>query len=197
MKYSSRYILQEYANPDHLENMRSETEDTWKISFLKKDVKIELEETNSLIEEEYSLNLTSTKYFVESTTESKEAMIHHHRKGHQLRHIQFKISALRQTIRIFLDKLDESDYERCIKGFLSICHDIIISEGKEKKIKENLQKYFFNKNIKKISHERAFLLKKIKESYSSGQLTADDKKIGEEGLAEFRKEQALLPFLNW
>ncbi len=197
MKSSNRYILQEYANQKHLKNIRSETEDTWRIAYTEKDAKIELAETNSLIEDEYSLNLASAKYLVEGTTESKEAMIHHHKKGHQMRHIQFKISALRQTIRIFLDNLDEQDYERCIKGFLSLCQDIITHEGKDKKIKADLQKYFFNENIKHLSHERLFLLARIKNAYDSGQLTADDKALEEKNLLEFQKEPALRPFLDW
>ncbi|MFH1175022.1 MAG: hypothetical protein V1725_07870 [archaeon] len=197
MKSSSRYILQEYANRKHLQNIRSETENTWRITYSEKGTKIELEETNSLVEDEYNLSLSSAKYLVEGTTESKETMIHHHKKGHGMRHIQFKISALKQTIRIFLDQLDDSDYEKCIKGFLHICKDIIRMESKQKKLREDLQIYFFNEDIKKLAHERRFLVEKIKKAYNSKQITADDKIIEEKNLIQLRKEHAIQAFIEW
>ncbi len=197
MTASSRYILQEYANKKNLKNVRSEIEDKWFVAYPEKGVKIELAETNSHIENEYSLHLTSANYLVEGTTELKEAMIHHHKKGHKLCHLQFKITALKQTVRIFLDQLDEQDYERCIKGFLYICQDILRQEGRQKGIKEDLQKYFFNDNIRKLSDERIFLLGRIRKAFGSKQITADDKVVENDNIRILRSEQAINPFLGW
>ena len=134
---------------------------------------------------------------MEGTTESKEAMIHHHKKGHGLRHIQFKISALKQTIRIFLDNLDDLDYEKCIKGFLNICSDIIEVERKQKKITTDLQDYFFNNSIQSLLSERKFLITRIQKAYGSGQITVNDLAVENKNLSNLRKEQALKYFLEW
>lgn len=197
MSPSHRYILEAYANQEHLENMRSQTEDTWRVVYAERGTKIELAETNSLIEDEYSLNLTSAQYLVEGATQSREAMIHHHRRGHPLYHLQFKITALGRTIRIYLDMLNNADYEKCIKGFLHLCQDIITHEGKLKKTTDDLPRHFFNEHIGELATERRFLLNRVRSAHGSRQITADDQEVGDEDLQHLRQEPALQPFLDW
>ena len=87
---SNIYLLPLYANRANLKENRYETTHVSSVAYSSGGIKIELSETNSLIEDRYSLNLASARYIVEgSTTESKEAMIHHHPKGHPERHLQF------------------------------------------------------------------------------------------------------------
>ncbi|MFA6073166.1 MAG: hypothetical protein WC758_03570 [Candidatus Woesearchaeota archaeon] len=142
------------------------------------------------------MNLKSAKYFAEST-EVKESMIHHHKKGHKLRHLQFKLQSQRETIRIFLDNLDDEDYARCIKGFLHISQDLIQREMKDNKIKEDLIKYFFNEKIKELANERKYLLEKISDAFGSGQITdMKDESVDKNKLLELKKDSQLEPFLK-
>jgi hypothetical protein len=192
------YVLPEYTNEENLKNIRSQTEDAYSVVFNKiKGFQIELRETNSLVEEEYCLNLKSAKFVVEGT-EVKESMIHHHKKGHISRHLQFKLQARNETIRISLENLDIDDYVHCIKGFLHISQDLIQKEQEDNNIEENLCDYFFNSKIGELSTSRTYLLEKIRESSKFGQIIdetntpLDDKK-----LSELKKETHLLPFLDW
>jgi hypothetical protein len=80
------YVLAEYANEKHLVNHTDKTTDEMRIVYEQNGVQIGLIETNSLVEDEYCLNLKSAKYTLEGT-EVKESMIHHHKKGHSSRHL--------------------------------------------------------------------------------------------------------------
>jgi len=193
------YILPIYANQNHLENHRYETEHESKIKFSKQGLQIELSEVNSLIENKYSLNLTSAKYEVEgSTTEIKEAKIHHHPKGHPFKHLQFKLKSKHEVIRIFLDDLNDEDYQKCIKGFLYLTQRIIRLEKDENNISENLQNYFFNEKIKELRNDKNYLLIKIKQSYERGNVLDDNNNsLNKEKLIELKSENHLLPFLEW
>ncbi|HJX06304.1 MAG TPA: hypothetical protein VJ461_06355 [Candidatus Nanoarchaeia archaeon] len=191
------YLLPEYANNKNLQNIRSKTEDEYKIKYSAKGMQIELTENNSLIEEEYCLNLKSAKYLLEGT-EVKESMIHHHEKGSVERHLQFKLQAKKETIRIFLTGLDTEDYEKCIKGFLHISQDLIVKEQKENKIKDNLKEYFFNEKIQSLAAERRYLLKQISSAFKAGNvLDISDKSIDDQKLLELKDEDHLRLFLEW
>lgn len=117
-------------------------------------------------------------------------MIHHHTKGHEFKHLQFKLYAKKEEIRIFLDILDDEDYVRCIKGFLHISQDLITKENK------NLFNYFFNENIKSLTNERRHLISKISEASTKGQITASDKSVDKKKLLELQKETHLKPFFE-
>ena len=192
------YILPYYANSSNLDENRSQTSHTSSIKFSSKGFQIELSESNSLVEDKYSLNLHSAKYLVEGSTETKEAMIHHHPQGHKWRHLQFKLKAKREVIRIRLDNLDDEDYQRCIKGFLYISQKIIQHEKEENKIKEDLQKYFFNNKVKQLAAEEKFLLGKIKIALKeNGVLDDSNKPLNPERIEALKSEKHLLPFFEW
>lgn len=154
------YILPEYANSNNLKNIRGQFQDEYKTVFSKEDVQIILSETNSLVEDEYCLNLKSARFTLEG--ETKESMIHHHKKGHSDKHLQFKLYTKQQEIRIFLEKLDDKDYQKCIKGFLYMAKELITQEGNS-----ILIDYFFNEKIENLLPEKAYLLTKINESFYS------------------------------
>ena len=198
-KRSHIYILVEYANKDHLKEDISQVEHVSNIDYSKSGFKIEISESNSLVEDKYSLNLNSAKYVVEGNiTETKEAMIHHHPKGHPWRHLQFTLRSKNKKIRIKLDPLDDDDYARCIKGFLYLSQGIIEHEKKENKINENLVSYFFNDNIKTLSSEKLFLLEKIKKAFTSNSiLDESNSSLNKEKIEALKKESHLLPFLDW
>ncbi len=196
-KPRSIYVLQNYANRENLVESRGQVEHTLSISYNSQGIKIELSETNSLIEEEYNLSLKSAKYHVEST-ESKEAMIHNHKKGHTEKHLQFKLQAKRETIRIFLEGLDAEDYTRCIKGFLHISCDIIKQEQKKLGIEENLTEFFFNSEIKSLVSDRQFLMSKINRAFQAGQIKdSSEKGLDAKGLIELKRQAHLKPFLEF
>jgi len=189
-KTSTIYTLVEYANPENLKHHRTQTEDEYLISYNDNDSHIELKESNSLVEDEYCLSLESAKYVVEGIRDNKKSMIHHHTKGHEFKHLQFKLYAKKEEIRIFLDILDDEDYILCIKGFLHISQDLIAKENK------NLLNYFFNENIKSLANERRHLLSKISEASAKGQITASDKSVDKKKLLELQKETHLKPFFE-
>lgn len=195
------YLLQDYANQNNMKEIRSAREQELRVVFSENGLNIELSETNSLIEEQYSLNLKSAKYVLEGITCEnviKEAMIHHHPHGHTWKHLQFTLRPKHKVIRIILDPVDEEDYQNCIKGFLHLCQDIMIQEMEENKIKVNLPEYFFNEKIKELIHYRSFLLDKVRRAYESGSMLNDSNhSIDEFALSELKKEKHLLPFLNW
>lgn len=197
MKISTIYTLVEYANSKHLKQTRTQTEDEYFIRYDSNGIKVELRETNSLVEDEYCLSLESAKYIVEGVKNEKSSMIHHHTKGHKFKHLQFKLYSQREVIRISLDVIDDEDYERCIKGFLHIAQDLILKEQKENEIKENLQKYFFNDKISSLLSERRYLLTKINEAGIKGNITDNtDKTIDTKKLLEIKKETHLKPFFE-
>jgi hypothetical protein len=193
------YILGEYANKEHFKESITQIEHISSITYIKSGFKIELSESNSLVEDKYSLNLNSAKYIVEGNiTETKEAMIHHHPKGHPWRHLQFTLRSTHEKIRINLEPLDDEDYAKCIKGFLHLSQSIIEHEQKQNKIKENLAGFFFNDNVKALSSERQFLLEKIKQAFNSkGILDDSNKSISKDKIESLKKESHLLPFLDW
>jgi len=187
------YILPEYANSDNLKNIRSQFEDEYAINFSQEDIQIVLTETNSLVEDEYCLNLKSSKFTLEG--ETKESMIHHHKKGHADKHLQFKLYAKKQEIRIFLEKLDDEDYQKCIKGFLYIAKELINQE--QNSIKENLVKYFFNEKIEQLIPKSKYLLKKISESFNNKKiLNNEDKPINQNQIKELQADPHLKLFLE-
>jgi hypothetical protein len=190
-----KYILPEYSNEEHTEKYSDEKIEEYRVGYKKSGMQITLTEKNFLVEDEYGLTLKSAKYLAEGT-EIKESMIHHHKKGHPSRHLQFKLQAEKETIRIFLDNLDEEDYSRCIKGFLHISQELIAREQKENNITDNLIEYFFNKNIQTLTNERRFLLGKISESFKQGQITAEDKKIDKNKLSALQQTH-IRPFLEF
>lgn len=188
------YILPEYSNSNNLINIRTQTDDEYRLSFTKNNLIINLSEINSLIENEYCLILHSSKIILES---NKESMIHSHNKGHKDKHLQFKLYSKKEVIRIFLDNLDDEDYHKCIKGFLFIAHELIKIEQKENFIEENLIKYFFNENIDKLFYDKMFLITKINESYLNNQIKDfQNKIISCDKLKEFQKEPHLSLFLR-
>jgi hypothetical protein len=193
------YILQDYANEQNIEHNAMAKEDEYKVEYSKKQgVLISLVETNRLAEDEYFLNLKSVKFVVEGMTEVKESAIHHHKKGETFKHLQFKLQAKKETIRIDLEPLDMDDYRRCIKGFLHIAKDIIIGEQETCKIKEDLKEYFFSDKIDSLLEERKFLLEKISEADKLGLITdKSGKSLDKERLLELRKETHLAPFFNY
>jgi hypothetical protein len=192
------YILPEYTNQKHIERHTDKESDESIVAYKKGGINITFTERNSLLEDEYGLNFKSAKYLVEGRTEIKESMIHHHQKGHKSRHLQFKLQSKKETIRIFLDNIDENDYERCIKGFLYISQRLIQKEQEENKIEEDLLDYFFNEKIKKLKSEQEFLLEKISQAFSNGQITAaNDEAVDKMKLLELKEEAHLNPFLEW
>jgi hypothetical protein len=193
------YILGEYVNKDHFTENVTQFEHISSIAYIQSGFKIELSESNSLVEDKYSLNLNSAKYVVEGNiTETKEAMIHHHPKGHPWRHLQFTLRSTNEKIRIKLEPLDDEDYKKCIKGFLHISQSIIEHEQKDNKVKENLVDFFFNDNVTTLSSERQFLLEKIKQAFNSkGILDDSNKNISKDKIESLKKESHLLPFLAW
>lgn len=190
-----KYILPEYSNEKHTEKYSDDKIEEYRVGYKKSGMQIMLTEKNSLVEDEYGLTLKSAKYLAEGT-EIKESMIHHHKKGHASRHLQFKLQAEKETIRIFLDNLDEEDYSKCIKGFLHISQELIKQEQEENNIEDNLIEYFFNKNIITLKKERIFLLSKISESFKQGQITAEDKKINKNKLLTLQQTH-IKPFLEF
>lgn len=124
-------------------------------------------------------------------------MIHHHKKGHCDKHLQFKLYAKNQEIRIFLEKLDDNDYQGCIKGFLYIAKELIVQEQKNNSIKENLVEYFFNEQIETLTSQKEYLLNKISESFNSQKiLGGDDKSLNQEDINKLQKEEHLKLFLE-
>ncbi len=193
----SIYVLQEFANDKNLVESRTQIEHSFSINFEDQGIKIGLSETNSLIEDEYNLSLKSAKYSVEGS-ESKEAMIHDHKKGHKEKHLQFKLHARRETIRIFLDGLNDEDYQKCIKGFLHISCEIIQREQQMLEIKENLVKYFFNSSIDALGSDRKFLMLKVSKAFNNGQIKNSlEKGLGKKELLELKEEPHLKPFLEF
>ena len=199
VRKSHIYILGEYVNKDHFTENLTQIDHISTIVYIKSGLKIELSESNSLVEDKYSLNLNSAKYIVEGNiTETKEAMIHHHPKGHPWRHLQFTLKSGNEKIRINLEPLDENDYARCIKGFLYLSQNIIKHEQKDNQIEENLVSYFFNDGVKELLSEKQFLLGKIKKAFNSnGILDDSNKSISKEKIESLKKESHLLPFLDW
>lgn len=196
-KISTIYNLVEYANSHNLKQNRTQTEDEYYINYSENGIRVELRETNSIVEDEYCLNLESAKYVVEGIKNTKKSMIHHHKKGHKFKHLQFKLYSKREEIRIFLDILDDDEYMRCIKGFLHIAQDLILHEKEESEIREDLLTYFFNEKIKTLKGERRYLLTKIDKAASQRQITgADDKPFDKEKLLELKKETHLKPFFD-
>ena len=84
------YLLSTYANASHLEDQRGAKEHISSIVYNDNNIVIELSETNSLVEDKYSMNIHTGKYTLEGTNESREVMIHNHPKGHDEKHLQFK-----------------------------------------------------------------------------------------------------------
>ncbi|MBN2422105.1 hypothetical protein JXB41_02670 [Candidatus Woesearchaeota archaeon] len=195
---SNIYLLSEFANQANCKVKRYRTEHESVIEYKKDSVSIKITETNSLVEDKYSMNLHSAQYVLEGKTESKTAMIHHHPKGHQYKHLQFKLKAEHKVIRIDLEPLDIDDYKKCIKGFLAISKQIIESEKKEYKLQDDLVSYFFNNNIKKLEGEKNYLLGKIKLAFEKDRFLDDNShSISEQELTSLKSEKHLLPFLNW
>lgn len=189
------YILPEFANKIHLKNIRTQIQDEYKLIFSKNELQITLSETNSLIEDEYCLNFKSAKFILES--EVKESMIHHHETGHDDKHLQFKLFAKGEEIRIFLEKLDEEDYRNCIKGFLYISKELILQEQKNNNIEEDLSAYFFNDEIEQLVTQKNYLLRKIYEAYKNKKiLNNKDKYILKNDLFDLRRESHLNLFLQ-
>lgn len=189
------YILSEFANTNNLKNIRGQFQDEYSATFSEKDLQISLTETNSLIEDEYCLNLKSAKFTLEG--ETKESMIHHHKKGHSDKHLQFKLYAKNEEIRIFLEKLDEEDYQRCIKGFLYIAKELIKQEQQNNSIKENLVNFFFNEKIEKLIPERNYLLNKINESFNNQKiLNNNGESLNQTNIKELQREEHLKLFLE-
>lgn len=189
------YILPEFANTINLKNIRGQFQDEYSATFAGEDVQISLTETNSLIEDEYCLNLKSVKFTLEG--ETKESMIHNHKTGHSDKHLQFKLYAKNEEIRIFLEKLDEEDYQRCIKGFLYIAKELIKQEQQNNSIKENLVKYFFNENIETLIPERNYLLSKINESFNNQKILNNlGESVNQEDIKELKREPHLKLFLE-
>ncbi len=194
------YLLPYYANLSNLEENRGEREHESKITFNEGGLNLELSETNSLIEEQYSLNIKSSKYILEgvlSKNEIREAMIHHPYR-HPWKHLQFTLEHEHEVIRIILDPVDEDDYQNCIKSFLHLCQDLMMQEMKDNKIKINLPEYFFNERIKELESHRYFLLDKVRRAFESGNvLNYSEQPIDRHTLSELKREKYLLPFLNW
>jgi hypothetical protein len=189
------YVLPEFVNNVNLKHFRSQFQDEYTILFSEESVQISLTETNSLVEDEYCLNLRSAKFTLEG--ETKESMIHHHKKGHSDKHLQFKLYAKKKEIRIFLEKLDDNDYQKCIKGFLYIAKELIIQEQEKNQIKENLVEFFFNEKIETLTPHKNYLLTKIRESFDSQKiLDTDDKSLNQEDIKKLQKEEHLNLFLE-
>lgn len=190
------YILPYYANAENLTEIRSQREHVTSVKYSLGSFHIELSEVNSLVEDKYSLNLNSAKYMVEGNfTEQKEAMIHHHPQGHRQRHLQFKLRSKNEVIRIMLDKLDEEEYQKCIKGFLSISQKIIHHEQQDNMIKDDLQRFFFNDNIQGLAFEESFLLERIKIAFGTGCIL-DSRNKPISNIEYLKAEKHLLPFFR-
>ena len=187
------YLLPAYANNKHLQDQRSATQHISSINYNEKGISIKMSETNSLVEDKYSMNIHAAKYELEG----KEAMIHHHPQGHEEKHLQFRLQSEHKVIRIQLPPLDREDYERCIKGFIYTTKRILEYEQKEFGIQENLSSYFYNQHIEELQKERHFLLQKIQQAQKQGTLTADDETITKEDIESFKEEPHLLPFLEF
>ncbi|MBS3165804.1 hypothetical protein J4444_01655 [Candidatus Woesearchaeota archaeon] len=187
-------VLPHYANPANLKQVTYEREHESKISLNDEGVNLELSKFNSLTEEKYSLNLKSAKYLLEGTNEIKEAMIHHHPRGHSGRHLQFKLLHKHEVIRIILDPMDDDDYKECIKGFLFISQEILLHA----QTKVDVISYFFNPKIQELEKSKIYLLGKVKRAYKNGEiLDTSDKVVDAKKLVVLRNEKHLLPFLNW
>ncbi|MBI4981478.1 hypothetical protein HZC30_08065 [Candidatus Woesearchaeota archaeon] len=162
---------------------------------------LELSEINSLTEERYSLNLKSARCVLEGTLsrrEIKEAMIHHHPRGHPWKHLQFKLLHQHEVIRIRLDLMDEEDYNRCIKGFLHLSQDVISYAREENNIQTEVISYFFNDKIGELESNRLFLLNKIRAAFEKGYILDDsNRSINKIKLEQLKSEKHLLPFLKW
>jgi len=192
------YILSQYTNPKHIKHYTDNEIDEYRITYHKEGMHITITEKNSLLEEEYGLNFKSAKYIVEGRTDIKESMIHHHQKGHTSRHLQFKIQSQKETIRIVLNDIDDTDYEKCIKGFLYLSQYLIEKEQKENNIKDNLIDYFFNEKIQELGTQKNFLLDKISRAFSNRQITNErNQAVDSKKLSELKKETHLKPFLDW
>lgn len=195
------YVFPYYANEKHLEHVRHATTEEYKIDFSNDDFNVSIIETNSLIEDRYCLNLKSAKYIIEGSmtqNEVKEAMIHHYPYGHPWKHLQFKLSGGNKVIRINLEPIDENDYEKCIKGFLFISQELILQEQEENNIRIDLKDYFFDKKINELEPFKNYLLRKIETAFTEGKILADSKSsLTPKELEELKKEEKLLPFLNW
>ncbi len=196
-------VLPEYANASNMRERRSQAEEERVIRYSDGEGHtVTLSETNSLVEDRYSMNLHAARYIVEGhteRTEAREAMIHHHPQGHAWKHLQFKLRAgENRVIRIDLEPLDLADYERCIRGFLFTAKLVIERERAEQGIGEDLVGYFFNARIGELETERRYLLGKIRAAFDSGRLLdgSDNPVIGG-GLETLRREVHLLPFLDW
>ena len=125
-------------------------------------------------------------------------MIHHHPQGHSDKHLQFELNSGQMVIRIFLEKLDQSDYENCIKGFLSMSQDLIETEKKANNIGGDLQFYFFNEKISELIPYKSYLLKQVKLAFENQKIINDDGSVVDVKYLETLKDDpALLPFFNW
>ena len=195
------YLLPLYANKENLEENRYKTEHESRIQFSKNNLKLELSEVNSLIEERYCLSIMSARYILEGTmskNEIKEAMIHHHPYGHPWKHLQFKLNSQDEVIRINIEPIDEEDYLKCIKGFLYISQDLIKFEQKENNIDQNIIHHFFDKKINELEDFRIYLLNKIKTAYNNGNILNNfNESINSEKLEILKSERRLLPFLDF
>ncbi|MFH1408410.1 MAG: hypothetical protein ABIH34_00740 [Nanoarchaeota archaeon] len=192
------YLLPTYANATHLEDHRGAKEHESSVAFTDHGMIIKLSEKNSLVEDKYSMNIHSGNFTLEGSNESREAMIHHHPKGHEEKHLQFKLHSENKVIRISLPLLDKEDYERCIKGFIYTAKRIIEYEKEEFKIYVDLIEYFFNERIEELCVDRVFLLEKIQQAYKEGNVRDDSNKvISTIELGEIKKDPHLLPFLEF
>ena len=193
------YLLPLYANHVNLKPVKHETEYEYKVEYSEGTFKLRLSERTSLIEDRYCLSMHSAKYEIDSRNEIRETMIHHHPGGgHLWKHLQFKLAANNEVIRINLEPLGEEDYTKCIKGFLHICQDLINQEKEEQNIDVNLINHFFNESINELLPFRTYLLGKIKAAYvGRNMLNNLNQPIDGAGLENLRLERHLLPFLNW
>jgi hypothetical protein len=188
------HLLPIYANPAYFTSNRYETRIESEISFTEGDIRICLNELNSLVEDKYSMNFHTAKYLLEG----REVTIHHHPKGHPFKHIQFKLKSENKEIRINLEPLDIQDYQKCIKGFLYISKIVMENEKKELDIKADVVERIFNDKIEDLRYHRVFLLNRIKQAYASaGILDDSNHPISSDELENLRQKPHLLPFLNW
>ncbi len=190
------YVLPEFVNKNNLKNIRTQTTDIYEVSFHDVVLNVVLTETNSLIEDEYCLNFQSSKFILESV-DVNESMIHHHKKGHSGRHLQFKLSSNNEELRIFLDNLDEDDYIRCIKGFLYLSKELLLREQHRSSLTVNLIEYFFNEDIDTLFYEKQFLLNRIKLSFEQGQIFLGKDVVGRKDLLRLHSEDNLSLFLDF
>jgi hypothetical protein len=193
------YLLPSYANPDNLQDNRGERSHESKISYAKTPgVIIHLSEKNSLVEDRYSLEISSTKIVASGTNESKEVMLHHHPIGHPDRHLQFRLYRRSEVIRISLEPLSADKCQDCLKGFLHISQDLLKLEEKEHNIPEDLTRFFFNKDIHALEPYRDFLLRRIQAAQQNGRISNDaGKPLSIEEINDLKKEKHLSPFFAW